>query len=38
VKGYVVPFVLAFALSVVAFIALDYALMGMQGLDLIFRG
>ncbi len=37
-KGYVVPFVLAFIACGIAFLALDYAIMSLQGLSLIFHG
>ena len=37
VKGYLLPFVVALAVSAGAFLALDAAVMNMQGLSLIFH-
>ena len=37
-KGYVVPFALVFLGCAVGFLALDYAIMSLQGLSLIFHG
>ncbi len=37
-KGYVVPFVLVFIACGIAFLALDTAIMSLQGLSLIFHG
>ena len=37
-KGYVVPFVLAFIACGAGFLVLDYAIMSLQGLSLIFHG
>jgi hypothetical protein len=37
-KGYIVPFVLVFVACGVGFLALDYAIMSLQGLSLIFQG
>ncbi len=36
-KGYIVPFVAAFVVCAVVFLGIDYALMNLQGLSLIFR-
>lgn len=36
-KGYVVPFVVAFVLWMAAFVALDATIMNLQGLSLIFH-
>lgn len=35
-KGYTVPFAIAFLACGAAFFAMDYAVMGMQGLSLFF--
>ena len=37
-KGYVVPFLLVFLGCGLGFLALDYAIMSLQGLSLIFHG
>lgn len=37
-KDYIVPFLLAFLGCGVGFLALDYIIMGLQGLSLIFHG
>ena len=37
VKGYLVPFLAVFVLCAVGFVALDWAVMNMQGLSLIFE-
>ncbi len=37
-KGYLIPFVLAFIACGIGFLALDAGLMGLQGLSLIFDG
>jgi hypothetical protein len=36
-KGYIIPFVLAFIACGIGFLALDAGLMGLQGLSLIYR-
>lgn len=36
-KGYLLPFCIALAGFVVAFLTLDYAIMRLQGLSLIFH-
>ncbi len=37
-RGYVIPFVLAFAACGIGFLALDAGIMSLQGLSLIFHG
>jgi hypothetical protein len=37
-KDYIVPFVAAFAACGIGFLALDAAIMSLQGLSLIFHG
>lgn len=36
-KGYVVPFIAAFLISGVIFLAVDIAIMNLQGLSLIYH-
>jgi hypothetical protein len=36
-KAYAVPFVIGFAASILLFLGLDYAIMSLQGLSLIFE-
>jgi hypothetical protein len=38
VKGAVVPFVIAFAVCAAVFLGIDYAVMKMMGLALIYQG
>jgi hypothetical protein len=38
VRGYVIPFVLAFVACGIGFLALDVGIMSLQGLSLIFHG
>ena len=37
-KGYLVPFIVAFAVFAAAFLVIDFILMRAQGLSLIFHG
>ena len=37
-RGYLVPFIVAFAVFAAAFLAIDLILMSLQGLSLIFHG
>ncbi len=37
IKAYAVPFVVGFAVSVLLFLGLDYVIMSLQGLSLIFE-
>ena len=37
-KEYLLPFIIAFGVALVIFLALDYAIMKLQGLSLIFSG
>jgi hypothetical protein len=37
-RGYVVPFVVVFVACGIGFLALDYGIMSLQGLSLIFEG
>ncbi len=37
-KGYIVPFLVVFVLCGIGFLALDAAIMNLQGLSLIFHG
>ena len=37
-KEYLLPFTIAFGISLVLFLTLDFAIMKLQGLSLIFNG